>query len=138
MNVILVDEDSLKKWFIDWLFQDRTVHIENIDLSDSPGIPDTNYCCEGTEGWFEFKWIGKKGCKIRAQQTRWFRERAMSCGRAHMIWGTKNEFGAISGEHVWKLEGRLNDRNVYGISTPGLHAGIDRFTWYDALIGERQ
>jgi hypothetical protein len=103
----VTNELELKVWFIENFF-DANVHGEEIDISDSPGIPDFNYAWYGSEGWIEFKFLKKGRAKIRPKQTRWFRNRVAAGGRCFIVWGEeKLGYGIIQGDCVGLLNGKL-------------------------------
>ena len=111
------NETEFKHWFLARAFV-KTPHVVNIDLSDAPGVPDTNWCCEGREGWIEFKWLS---AKVRAKQYRWFEDRAKVSGRAHLAWGCLARpdyvtLGLIRGEDVHKIDGKLNLKRAQTLS----------------------
>lgn len=39
------------------------------------GVPDTNFCHEGVEGWVEFKKLNKNGIDLRPEQIGWIKNR---------------------------------------------------------------
>ena len=50
----------------------------------SPGIPDSNYCYGGREGWVEFKQTKHWAVGLRPHQIGWLSRRAHSGGRVRI------------------------------------------------------
>jgi hypothetical protein len=62
------------------------VHLQRIESTTNPGIPDVNFCVRGTEGWLELKaWENMRRTgvfivpKLRPEQVSWAYHRKM-CG----------------------------------------------------------
>lgn len=45
------------------------------------GVPDSNYCCEGVEGWIEFKVTAGWTVAMRPEQVGWLMRRSRAGGR---------------------------------------------------------
>ena len=78
--------------------------FQSIEVGFDRGVPDTNFCCEGVEGWIEFK--ETKGIKVNVspEQCAWMARRARAGGRTFiavrqrtgeddLLWIASGEFG---------------------------------------------
>lgn len=61
------------------------------------GIPDINYCCNGKEGWIEFKQTQGRKVSMRPEQVAWIDRRIRAGGRAFIIVRHKTTEGPRKG-----------------------------------------
>lgn len=63
-------------------------HLVTFDFSSietiNRGIPDSNYCCAGVEGWIEYKLADYWRVTIRPEQVGWAERRLAHGGRVFM------------------------------------------------------
>lgn len=78
----MANETALRKYIAEKIHG----HVSQLEShATAAGVPDTNYCINGTEGWIEMKFTrGNKKFKYRGTQKAWFRDRLKA--------GTKNLF----------------------------------------------
>ncbi len=73
-----------------WEYTDQSIgdlgHFSRVESHlMSAGIPDVDFCIEGTEGHIELKYGFNKVPKIRGSQARWFRNRVRAGGKPWMF-----------------------------------------------------
>lgn len=73
------DDGGLRKEFRDRLPQFDWTSIETGAVAG--GVPDSNYCCGGVEGWIEFKWTKGWTVPLRPAQVGWISRRVRHGGR---------------------------------------------------------
>ena len=74
------------------------------------GIPDSNYCIRGAEGWVEHKQAEGWAVTLRPEQVGWIMRRVRNGGRVWVAVRRANAGGPRRGEAVdelWLLRGRL-------------------------------
>jgi hypothetical protein len=65
-------------------FRNRLPHFDWASIetaSTAGGVPDSNYCCGGCEGWIEFKRTAGWTCPLRPAQVGWIARRVRHGGR---------------------------------------------------------
>lgn len=67
------------------------------------GVPDSNYCCDGVEGWVEFKKTTGWVVELRKEQAAWIDRRCRHGGRVCIA--VRQRGG--SRDNLWLLSGRL-------------------------------
>lgn len=120
------------------LFRDKLRvgwHWQSIETGGTGrGVPDSNFCVGGVEGWVEFKKTEGWTVDLRTEQIGWLLERSVRGGRCFVVIRRKNQGGPRRGasvDEVWiyrgamarrlKLEGlRLQEGLIYhGTGGPG-------------------
>lgn len=79
-------------------------HVSQIEShATAVGIPDTNYCIKGVEGWIELKFTrdGNK-VKVRPAQWTWFRRR-LKAGHAWLFFMLRWEFGSVTNHYLIRV-----------------------------------
>lgn len=83
----------LKKW-----------HWQHMESGGTGGgIPDTNYCYQGVEGWIECKKTETESIRFRAEQVAWIDRRCREGGRVFIAVRRKHDGGSIKGRPVDEL-----------------------------------
>lgn len=73
-------DDGLRKLFHDNLRAGW--HWQTIETGmTSKGVPDSNYCCRGFDGWVEMKATKEWAVTLRPEQVGWLDRRARNGGR---------------------------------------------------------
>jgi len=67
------------------------------------GVPDSNFCREGVEGWVEFKTTDAFKVQIRPEQVAWIERRARAGGRVFIAVRRKTKAGPRKGPAVDEL-----------------------------------
>lgn len=67
------------------------------------GIPDSNFCCDGVEGWVEFKRTTAWAVGLRPEQIGWHRARMARGGRSFIAIRRHHDGGPVKGEPVDEL-----------------------------------
>lgn len=73
------------------------------------GVPDSNYCCSGIEGWVEYKATKGWGVSMRVEQVGWILRRCRAGGRVFIAvrqTGIRDDLWLIKGAFV--VEARDN------------------------------
>lgn len=75
-------DGELRKAFREGL---RAWHWQSIESAlTGAGIPDSNYCCHGVEGWLELKKADGWKVKFQVMQPAWIMRRVREGGRVHI------------------------------------------------------
>lgn len=75
-----MSDGGLRQHFRDYLR--AGFHWQSIEtVLVSSGVPDSNYCSAGREGWVEFKFTDGWAVTLRTEQTGWLTARALRGGR---------------------------------------------------------
>lgn len=83
----------------------------------SSGVPDTNYCREGTEGWIEFKATTTDRVTFRPLQPGWITRRCWHGGRVHIaVRQTATSRRDAGRDTLWMFDGRI----VAELATDGI------------------
>lgn len=72
------------------------------------GIPDSNYCLRGVEGWVEYKATDGWAVELRPEQQGWLSRRGRAGGRAHVAVRRWHSGGPRKGpavDELWMLWG---------------------------------
>lgn len=72
------------------------------------GVPDSNYCYDGREGWIEFKQTSGYAVTLRPEQVGWLTRRAAAGGLVHVGVRRWHDGGPRKGDPVdefWLLAG---------------------------------
>lgn len=67
------------------------------------GVPDSNYCSEGSEGWIEFKKTSTNKVPLRSEQVGWLMRRSRAGGRAFIAVRYHHAGGPLKGPAVDRL-----------------------------------
>lgn len=86
------------------------------------GVPDSNFCKSGIEGWVEFKVTESFNPKIRREQVGWHIRRSIHGGRTFIAIRRKHDGGPRKGEAVDELwihsgasAGLINDNGINSV-----------------------
>ncbi len=112
------------------LFQARLPHIHFVSIETGGtgrGIPDTNFCVDGHEGWIEFKQTQSYRVGLRSEQVSWLLRRTRAGGRTFMAVRRKHKGGKHKGKAVDELW-LYNGAEARRLSELGLNK-----TWAQAL-----
>lgn len=101
--------------------------------STGRGIPDSNYCHEGREGWVEFKAAKAWAVGLRPEQCGWILRRVRHGGRVWIAVRRKDdELWLVFGE--WATELKANGlRGLQGASEEDVwsfNGGPSKWDWY--------
>lgn len=95
------------------------------------GIPDSNYCCGGHEGWIEFKQTSGHAVTLRPEQIGWIARRVRHGGRVHIVVRRKAPGGprSPSCDELWLIPGGLAvEAKVGGLRGLAEHPKVH--TWH--------
>lgn len=70
------------------------------------GVPDSNYCCQGIEGWCEFKATRAWSVKFRPTQPGWIYRRCRAGGRVWVPVRRWHTTGPEETDELWMVPGR--------------------------------
>ncbi len=92
--------------------RDRWDRIEN---GVGVGMPDTNYCIAGYEGWMELKSpiepkrdstsLFGSNHPLSQDQKNWFKRQVLAGGRCYVLIGTNRRWMLIHGRHADEING---------------------------------
>jgi hypothetical protein len=79
-------------------------HVSQIEShATAVGIPDTNYCIKGVEGWIEMKYVfGDKKVKVRPMQWTWFRKRLKE-NHTRLFFMLRWEYGSLTNHYLIRV-----------------------------------
>ena len=83
-------------------------HWQSIENLVGLGVPDSNYCCDGVEGWVEYKQTEGWACTLRKEQVGWISERIRRGGRVFIAVRRKHSGGPRKGlavDELWIFKG---------------------------------
>jgi hypothetical protein len=72
------------------------------------GVPDSNFCGDGVEGWVEHKWTETYAVPLRPEQVGWISRRMRNGGRVFVLTWRETTGGPRSGppaSELWMHEG---------------------------------
>ena len=79
-------------------------HCQSVETGGTgQGIPDTNFCCRGVEGWIEYKATDGHAVTLRPEQIGWIERRVRCGGRVFIAVRRRHEGGARRGLPVDEL-----------------------------------
>lgn len=122
------------------------VHWQSIESgSTGRGVPDSNYCYQGCEGWIECKATKAYGVTLRPEQIGWIARRVRAGGRVHVAVRRRHGGGPRLGppvDELWIFHGRyVKTAKLYGLRSPAMlgvcrvwHGGPARWDW-DGVLG---
>jgi hypothetical protein len=100
------------------------------------GIPDSNYCADGMEGWIEFKATPGWTCPLRPEQVGWLARRARYGGR---VWIAVRQRGTprTPRDRLWLIPGDMaREAKAHGLEPLLSHrrawkweAGPSQWNW---------
>jgi hypothetical protein len=100
------------------------------------GVPDSNYCSEGAEGWVECKATQSNKVKFRPLQPGWCLRRSLAGGRVTIAVRFRHDGGPRKGpacDELFLYSGsRARDVTDYGLSAaPDFHTtgGPSKWNW---------
>ena len=101
-------DGGLRKLFRDRLTQGY--HWQSVETGGTGlGVPDSNYCTDGVEGWIEYKQTDGWTVDLRKEQVAWLTTRHERGGRVYVAVRRKNQGGPRRGDPVdelWLWSGR--------------------------------
>ncbi len=87
----------------------RDFHWQSIETGGTGrGVPDSNYCCNGIEGWVEFKQTTGWAVTLQPEQIAWLVVRAKAGGRVFIAVRRLDTGGPRKGDasdELWLLRG---------------------------------
>ena len=114
-------------------------HWQSIETGGTGlGVPDSNFCCNGVEGWVEFKQTDGWTVDLRSEQVGWIRTRRQRGGRVFVAVRRKNQGGPRRGapvDELWLWDGSLSSELRNGglrINEPYLYrgeGGPEKWNW---------
>ena len=118
-------DGGLRKLFQKNLPQFHFVSIET--GSTGRGIPDSNYCLDGHEGWIEFKTCTANAVGMRPEQIAWIERRRRAGGR---VWIMVRKHRPVSPrlaacDELWMFHGA----DVRALAQEGLACGLIYAHW---------
>lgn len=76
-------------------------HWQSIEVGTvGRGVPDSNFCWEGTEGWVEFKCTETNSAHLRPEQVAWISRRHRAGGRVFVAVRHHHNGGPRKGDPV--------------------------------------
>lgn len=88
------------------------------------GIPDSNYCIDGVEGWVEFKQTSAWSVSVRPEQNSWHRTRTARGGRTFFAVRRQHDGGPRKGvavDELWMCLGKYSSHlMVEGLQAPDI------------------
>ena len=110
-------------------------HFSRVESHEtSSGIPDVDFCINGTEGHIELKFSRDKTPKIRSSQVTWFRRRRKEGGNpwlfTHMILKGKDYYLLHDAS---KISGLATNRNVADWITASIFRWISYMDWKELV-----
>lgn len=75
-------------------------HWTPVESPMTGGIPDSNWCVDGVEGWIEYKRTGSRGVTFRSGQPAWIHRRYRAGGRVWIAIRFTHEGGPRLGDAV--------------------------------------
>lgn len=103
------------------------------------GIPDSNYCIDGVEGWVEFKHTSAWSVGVRTEQNSWHRTRTARGGRTFFAVRRRHLGGKIRGlpvDELWMCAGKYSTQLMNeGLRCPDIcwlgvwSGGPSRWNW---------
>ncbi len=92
--------------FREWL---PDLHWQSVETGGTGlGVPDSNYCGRGVEGWIEFKQTAGFAVTLRPEQVGWLDRRARAGGLVHVGVRRWHDGGVRKGpavDELWLLAG---------------------------------
>jgi len=88
------DEKKFYTWIRGVL---KSCHVQRIETTTGPGVPDLNVCHNAQEMWIELKMVIKQGILLRKEQYGWGMKRAIHGGYVYVM-ALNKDAGII---HVW-------------------------------------
>jgi hypothetical protein len=88
----------------------------------SSGVPDSNYCFQGVEGWVEMKATDGWAVTLRPEQIGWIARRVRAGGRVHVMVRRRHSGGARRGppvDELWVIHIR-HDEDIRYLKLGGL------------------
>lgn len=83
------------------------------------GIPDTNYCINGVEGWIELKYTtGNRAIKVRPAQWNWFRSR-LKAGAKNLYFMFRWEYKGLTNHYLIRVRDLAMLERLRSDTTPG-------------------
>lgn len=80
-------------------------HWQSIETGTTgAGVPDANYCCDGIEGWIEFKTVNHNKVTLRPSQIGWIERRIRNGGRCFIAVRRRHELFLFDGENSRSLD----------------------------------
>lgn len=115
------------------IFRERLPGVDFVSVETSRserGVPDTNYCVAGVEGWMEFKKVRGRRVRISPEQVGWAERRMRRGGKVLLAARDEGALWIFSGLSLRELRGqRLDD-------VPSLalwEGGPSRWDWDEVL-----
>lgn len=101
----------------------RGWHWQSIETGGTGrGIPDSNFCTDGIEGWIEFKKTEAWSVGLRTEQIGWIRERTIRGGRVFVATRRQTQGGVRLGapvDEIWLHSGRVvSELGKHGLKGP--------------------
>lgn len=97
------------------------------------GVPDSNFCCGGAEGWIEFKWTAGWTVPLRPAQVGWILRRVRHGGRVFVGVRQRRSPGPrVEGrDRLWLLQGgAARELKVRGLEYASAHPEV-LLGWWD-------
>lgn|SRR5262245_2475813 len=98
---------------------------QSIEVSFDRGIPDTNFCYRGIEGWIEHKWTEDLSVEISPEQVAWISRRVRHGGRVFIAVRRRTKKRKKTVDELWLIEGNRAGR----LWEEGLSPGLARGFW---------
>lgn len=99
-------DDGLRKLFHDNIGR---IHFQAMELGVvGVGVPDTNYCADGVDGWIEMKSTDAHAVELEAGQVGWILRRMRNGGRVFVATRRRHDGGPRKGlacDELWMHEG---------------------------------
>jgi hypothetical protein len=87
----------------------RDLHWQALELGVlGRGVPDSNYCGDGVDGWVEFKATETHAVPLRPEQVGWILRRCRAGGRVFIATRRQHDGGPLLGDptdELWIHEG---------------------------------
>ncbi len=98
-----------------------TFHWQAVETwSTGQGVPDVNFCCDGVEGWIEFKQTKAWAVQVRPGQVAWIERRARAGGRVFLAVRRQSVARGAKIDDLWLLDHRA----ARELATPKIGLGF--------------
>lgn len=124
------------------LFRERLLGFDWVSIESGTtgsGIPDSNYCRDGAEGWVEYKQTSGWTVPLRPEQVGWLARRARAGGRVWVAVRQQAPAGPrrAAMDALWLIPGR-HARQARELGLRGqepAHGGLAAGVWYNGPSG---
>lgn len=125
-----MSEKTLRK-YVAGIIQGDVSQIESHATAN--GIPDTNYCVDGVEGWIELKFTkNNERIKVRPSQWVWFRRR-IRAGAKRVFFMFKWEYKGLTNYYLIRVRDLAMLDVLHSDTTPAMWAIQAAGSWAKSI-----